>query len=111
MQVLPNPFLKIKIACCMRINRINSRATLFALMLLLFISESFQLYAQGKPGVVKGVVLDGKGEPLSGVSVIARNTKTNFTTGTSTDNSGTFTFPRMTAGGPYSFTFSTVGFE
>jgi TonB-dependent SusC/RagA subfamily outer membrane receptor len=80
-------------------------------MLLLFLSQSLNLHAQAKASVVKGVVLDGAGQPLAGVSVIARNTKTNFTTGTSTDNAGNFTFPRISSGGPYTFTFSTVGFE
>lgn len=94
----------------MRISRINSRATLFALMLLLFILNSVNLNAQSS-SVVKGVVQNNNNEPLSGVSVIIRNTKTNFTSGTSTDSSGSFTFSRITAGGPYSFTFSNVGYE
>ncbi|HEY6899534.1 MAG TPA: TonB-dependent receptor, partial [Puia sp.] len=42
---------------------------------------------------------------------VIRNTRTNFTTGTMTDTSGNFSFSRLSAGGPYSLTFSMVGFE
>lgn len=48
---------------------------------------------------------------MSGVTVVIRNTRTNFTTGTSTDNDGNFSFSGLTSGGPYSLTFSMVGFE
>jgi TonB-linked SusC/RagA family outer membrane protein len=95
----------------MRINVFNSRVTLFALMFLLFTLQNVYLHAQAGSSVVKGVVLDARGAPVAGVSVIARNTKTNSTTGTSTDSSGNFNFPKMASGGPYSFTFSNVGFE
>src|SRR6476660_4582775 len=94
----------------MRINGINSRAFLFALMPLLYILSSVNLLAQSST-VVKGVVQNTSSEPLAGVSVIIRNTKTNFTSGTSTDSSGFFNFPRIVSGGPYSFTFTTVGYE
>lgn len=94
----------------MRINRINSRSDVFALILLLFILHSSNLHAQNT-SIIKGVVQNNNNEPLSGVSVIVRNSKTNFTSGTSTDSSGIFTFSRVASGGPYSFTFSTVGYE
>jgi TonB-linked SusC/RagA family outer membrane protein len=82
-----------------------------ALVFLLFILTSANLTAQEKISLVKGVVQNDNNEPLGGVSVILRNIKTNFTLGTSTDSSGIFNFLRVPAGGPYSFTFSTVGFE
>lgn len=74
-------------------------------------SLNFNLLAQSAPSLVKGVVQNNNNEALAGVSVIIRNTKTNFTSGTSTDSSGGFTFSRVPSGGPYSFTFSNVGFE
>jgi TonB-linked SusC/RagA family outer membrane protein len=95
----------------MRINDINSRVTLFALTFLLFILNLPVLKAQEKATLIKGVVANDKGEPVAGASVILRNTKTNFTTGTSTDSSGNFSFSGVVSGGPYSFTFSSVGFE
>ena len=70
-----------------------------------------QAFSQEKPSLVKGVVNNNNSEPVAGVSVVVKNTKTNFATGTTTDSTGVFTFARMPSGGPYSFTFSAVGFE
>lgn len=94
----------------MRINRINSRIVLFVLLFLPFLSP-LNSFAQTSTSVVKGIVQSTNNELLSGVSVIIKNSKTNFTAGTSTDSSGAFTFSRVPSGGPYSFTFSNVGFE
>lgn len=94
----------------MRINQINSRVYFFALMLLLCILSSVSLFAQSST-LVKGLVQNTNNQPIAGVSVIIRNTKTNFTSGTSTDSSGIFSFPRIASGGPYSFTFTYVGYE
>ncbi|MGZ5255702.1 MAG: TonB-dependent receptor plug domain-containing protein, partial [Flavitalea sp.] len=70
-----------------------------------------QAFSQEKLSLVKGVVNNNNSEPVAGVSVIVKNNKTNFATGTTTDSTGVFTFARMPSGGPYSFTFSAVGFE
>ncbi len=94
----------------MRFNYIKSWAG-FALLFLLFILRPTPVPAQERPSLVKGLVQNNSSEPVPGVSVILRNTKNNFTLGTSTDSSGNFTFSRVPAGGPYSFTFSNVGFE
>ena len=95
----------------MKFNLLKSRATLHALIFLLFILSASHINAQERSGLVKGVITNNVGVPIAGVSVIARNTKSNFTQGTSTDNSGTFTFTRLSLGGPYDFAFSAVGFE
>ena len=58
-----------------------------------------------KNSSVKGVVNSNKNEPVEGVSVIIRNTKTNFTSGTTTDANGSFSFLRIPLGGPYNFIF------
>lgn len=80
-------------------------------MLLFFFFQSSGLYSQDKTSLVKGIVQNNNNEPLPGVSVIIRNTKTNVTSGTSTDSSGNFSFSRISSGGPYTFTFSMVGYE
>ncbi|MEI6948963.1 SusC/RagA family TonB-linked outer membrane protein [Paraflavisolibacter sp. H34] len=67
--------------------------------------------AQEAGSIVKGFVHSDNNRPLSGVSVIIRNSKTNFTTGTTTDSTGVFTFSRVPAGGAYSFSFSMVDYE
>lgn len=95
----------------MKYNLLRWRSNFIALIFLTFILHSTHSVAQGNTSMVKGVVQDKNNEPLPGVSVIIRNTKTNFTSGTSTDSSGIFTFSRVTPGAPYSFTFSTVGYE
>lgn len=89
----------------MRFNLIKSGACL-ALSLL-----TMAVTAQQKTSVVKGLVQNNANIPLNGVSVVIRNTTNNFTSGTSSDSSGVFTFSRIPSGGPYSFTFSMVGYE
>ncbi len=95
----------------MRSNPFNLKVAFHALMFFIFTLHAFNLSAQEKSSLVKGLVTTNNGDPIAGVSVIVRNTKTNFTAGTSTDSSGNFTFTRVSPGGPYSFTFSNVGFE
>lgn len=80
-------------------------------MLLFFFFQSSGLYSQDKSSLVKGMVQNNNNEPLPGVSVIIRNAKTNVTSGTSTDSLGNFSFSRISSGGPYTFTFSMVGYE
>jgi TonB-linked SusC/RagA family outer membrane protein len=89
----------------------KSGSSICGLIFILSIFNVSQLFSQEKQSLVKGLVANNKSEPLSGVSVIVRNNKTNFTSGTSTDSSGVFTFARMPSGGPYTFTFTAVGFE
>jgi TonB-linked SusC/RagA family outer membrane protein len=60
---------------------------------------------------VTGVVSNEKNQPLGSVTVVARNAKTNFTAGTSTDSTGVFTFNNLPAGGPYNFSFSVVSYQ
>lgn len=68
-------------------------------------------FAQTATSVVRGMVQGDNNQPLQGVSVVIRNNKTNFTSGTTTDSSGVFTFSRVPSGGPYTFSFSMVGYE
>lgn len=95
----------------MNFNLLKTSASFYAFMLLLFILNASDVTAQERPSLVKGIVTNNDGQPLAGVSVIVKNAKNNFTTGTSTDTSGIFTFSRVSPGGPYSFTFSNVGYE
>lgn len=95
----------------MRINQIFTKALLVALIHLFYTLYSTSSTAQSVINVVKGIVQNNNNEPLPGVSVVIKNSKTNYTSGTSTDSSGNFFFPGITSGGPYSFTFSTVGYE
>jgi len=83
----------------------------FFLLMLLQAMVVLQTHAQQKPaGIVKGVVTNTEGEPVNGASIVVRNVKNNFTSGISTDGSGQFMFNRIPPGGPYTITFSAVGF-
>lgn len=81
------------------------------MLLLLTLFSIPMLFAQSGKSSVSGVVRDEKGDPLRSVTVIAKNTKTNFSAGTQTDSLGVFVFSKLPAGGPYTFSISSVGFE
>ncbi len=81
------------------------------LVCLLLLVPAITGVAQNNTSLIKGMVQNTNNDPVGGVSVILRNTKTNFTLGTSSDSLGGFSFARIPAGGPYSFTFSNIGFE
>lgn len=57
-----------------------------------------------------GIVKDNKGSGLPGVTVQVRNQATGFKTGTQTNVDGRFTLQQLPLGGPYTVTFSFVGF-
>src|SRR3954452_7147831 len=94
----------------MRFNPLTSRAVLLALLFLTQILPTISATAQENPSLVKGIVHGANSESLAGASVIIRNHKTNFTSGTKTDTAGIFTF-HVPAGGPYSFSVTMVGYE
>ncbi|MBD0296748.1 MAG: SusC/RagA family TonB-linked outer membrane protein, partial [Flavisolibacter sp.] len=86
----------------------------FVFLALLFVVlqglSPFTSRAQEVTSTIRGIVHGVHNEPLVGVSVTIRNNKTNFTTGTRTDTAGVFT-ARVPAGGPYSFSLTSVGYE
>lgn len=81
------------------------------LLVFLLLLNSFNIFSQEKSSSVRGMVQSTTNEPLAGVTVTVRNSKTNFTSGTATDSMGIFSFSRLPSGGPYSFSFTTVGYE
>ena len=88
----------------------GSGAVLLCLTFLPFLLSS-RAAAQEKITDVKGIVQDEKGEALVGVSVLARNARNNFSAGVQTNSEGVFVFPKLPAGGEYSFTFTNIGFD
>ncbi|HMF71275.1 MAG TPA: SusC/RagA family TonB-linked outer membrane protein, partial [Flavitalea sp.] len=95
----------------MKFNLPEFRASLYALVFLIPFFQPADLTAQEASSLVKGAVQNTTNEPLLGVSVVLKNSKTNFTSGTTTDSAGNFSFSGIAPGGPYTFTFSMVGFE
>ncbi|MDB5232404.1 MAG: TonB-linked outer membrane protein SusC/RagA family [Chitinophagaceae bacterium] len=95
----------------MKVDQPRSKVRCYAVSFLMLILSSTCLHAQERTSLVKGLVQDYNNNPVSGVSVIIRNTKNNFSSGVNADSSGIFSFSRIPSGGPYSFTFSAVGYE
>ncbi|MHA4806733.1 SusC/RagA family TonB-linked outer membrane protein [Flavitalea flava] len=90
--------------------RIRREIGKMALVLLVLI-QPILLFAQEPKQTVTGKIVNDRGEPLPGISVSAKNTKTGFSKGTQADSNGIFVFSALPAGGPYTFHFSSVGFE
>ena len=95
----------------MRFLFVKPRALLFALTIPLCLFLPSQLTAQSSASLVKGLVQSSTGVPLQGVSVVIKNSQTNFAAGTDTDSAGVFLFTNVPPGGPYSFSFSSVGYQ
>jgi hypothetical protein len=68
------------------------------------------LLAQTTQASIIGVVTDQGKQPIPGASVQVRNTSTGFTTRSSTDAKGGFTFKELPLGGPYTVTVISIGF-
>ena len=82
----------------------------FFLLLALLFHINLRSNAQGI-NEIKGQVNDENGQPVTYASVVARNHSTGQTTSTQTDSLGIFTYHNLSAGGPYSFAVSHVGFQ
>jgi outer membrane receptor protein involved in Fe transport len=68
--------------------------------------------AQGvTTSAIKGLVLDAKGEPLPGATVLAVHLPTGTKYGVSTRDNGQFDLLNLRIGGPYEITVSFVGYE
>lgn len=84
---------------------------LTALLVICLLLQVRNLHAQQKSETIRGVVQNSNSVPLPGVSVILKNTKNNFSIGTSTDNSGQFILANVPPDDSYNLSFSTVGYE
>jgi hypothetical protein len=68
------------------------------------------LYAQGLTGQITGSVVDASGSVLPGASVTVKNTATQISRETLTNESGTFVLTELLAG-PYDVTVTLAGFK
>lgn len=82
---------------------------LFAVLLLCF-CVSNSLRAQTTQASISGIVTDEQKKPIPGASVQVKNNSTGFTTRTSTNAQGEYTFKELPLGGPYSIKALFVGF-
>jgi TonB-linked SusC/RagA family outer membrane protein len=87
----------------MKLNHFKYRAFTLPVFLLVFFLSTTKLRAQDKYNAVKGTVENSNKEPIAGVTVVMKNTKTNTTSTTTTGTDGTFVFSNVIPGGGYSF--------
>lgn len=81
--------------------------TLTCLALLLFTSMS--AWAQGTEASITGKVTEA-GKPIPGASILVRNESTGFKVNTTTNENGSYVFPQLPLGSPYSITLIYVGY-
>ncbi len=75
---------------------------------LIFVASGF---AQVTSSKIQGVVHDETSAGLFGANVVAKHTPTGTISGTMTLEGGRFSIPNLRVGGPYTVTFSYVGFK
>ncbi|WP_228851189.1 TonB-dependent receptor [Aegicerativicinus sediminis] len=81
------------------------------LLPFIFLLFGFIVYGQVTTSNINGVVLDENGEPLPGVNVVAVHTPTSTSTGAATNIDGRYNLINLRVGGPYTVTFSYVGYK
>jgi len=82
---------------------------LFAVWVLCF---STQLFAQGvTTAAMSGIVMDSKGQSLSGANVVAVHEPSGTRYGAASRASGAFNIPNMKIGGPYTVTAGFLGYK
>jgi hypothetical protein len=85
------------------------RLTLLLLLLFVF-STAEKLAAQTTQASISGQITDALKKPIPGASVTVRNESTGFTTATTSNTNGDYTFKELPLGTPYTITVSFVGF-
>jgi len=86
--------------------------TRFLLIAALVVLWQNSVFAQGTTtSSMNGRILDSKGEALTGATIQAVDNSVGTQFGTVTDANGYYHLPNLNVGGPYTITFSFVGFE
>jgi len=90
----------------------NQKLLLLLLSCCLLWGGTHRLHAQGvTTSAMRGVVLDGKGSPLPGASVVATHLPTGTQYGAATRENGQYDLLNLRVGGPYELKVSFVGFQ
>lgn len=79
-------------------------------VMLLFCYATNSALAQTTQASISGIITDQQKKAIPGVSVQIKNNSTGFTTKTSTNAQGEYTFKELPLGGPYSVKAVYVGF-
>lgn len=86
----------------------NLLCTVF-LMLICLVCKN-ELAAQTTQASISGIITDDQKKTIPGASVQVRNESTGFTTRTTTNAKGEYTFKELPLGAPYSITVTYIGF-
>jgi hypothetical protein len=82
---------------------------LFSMLIAVFSVVS--LFSQVTTSKIQGVVSDDTSAGLFGANVVAKHLPTGTVAGTMTLEGGRFSLPNLRVGGPYTITFSYIGFK
>ncbi|TCC93967.1 TonB-dependent receptor [Pedobacter frigiditerrae] len=85
------------------------RKLLLLSFLMLGLLWNVKTFAQTTQASISGVITDEQKKPIPGASVVVKNESTGFTTKTSTNAKGDYTFKELPLGGPYTIKVSYVG--
>lgn len=80
-------------------------------LILLFLAAVCTASAQVTTSGMNGTVTDQNGQPLVGATVIAEHTPSGTQYGAVTDKNGNYNLQGLRTGGPYTVTFSFVGYQ
>jgi len=83
---------------------------LLALTAMIFAGKP-GIYAQVTTATLAGIVVDDKGTPLDGATVVATHQPSGAQYGTTTREDGRFTLPNLRVGGPYVIEANYLGYE
>ena len=87
------------------------RKCIVSLIPFLLLLLSINSFSQETTSEIQGRVVDDKGSPLSGASIIAVHAPTGTRYTTTTRKDGRYNPPNLRIGGPYTITVSFVGFK
>ncbi|WP_316786112.1 TonB-dependent receptor [Pedobacter frigiditerrae] len=85
------------------------RKLLLLSFLILCLLWNAKTFAQTTQASISGVITDEQKKPIAGASVVVKNESTGFTTKTSTNAKGDYTFKELPLGGPYTIKVSYIG--
>jgi len=86
----------------------NNRILSIAMLMVCSLAVA-RVSAQTTQASISGIITDDQKKPITGVSIIVKNESTGFTTKSSTNGSGQFTFKELPLGGPYTVKASFIG--
>ena len=83
----------------------------YYLLLAFFLLSIGTAFSQATTSKIQGIALDEAGQPLVNVNVTAKHTPTGTVSSTATSLTGRFSLSSLRIGGPYTVTFSYVGYR